>query len=150
MFLTVHAASGIVIGQYLQNPLLAFITGLIFHYIFDIIPHGDTRVLEKYKNPIHIALAGIIDLIVLLIFLIILLGLKVDLLNFSIISATFGAMLPDILQAFYYIYRGKIFTKTQYIHNLFHDMISKKHDMTLIPGLIFQFIILILLTLIII
>jgi len=150
MFLTVHSATGVVIGQYISNPFIAFVIGLILHYIFDIIPHGDTKVDNKYKNPIHIALAGIIDLTVILFFFTFLLINKVDLLKPSIVMGVIGSTLPDILQAFYYVSRGKIFTRLQNFHNFWHDMISTKHDFNLPIGLIFQSIILIILTIIII
>jgi glucan phosphoethanolaminetransferase (alkaline phosphatase superfamily) len=150
MFLTVHAASGIVIGQYMTNPILAFIIGFILHYIIDMIPHGDTKVNSKYKNPIHIGTAALFDFIILFFILISLLFAKVNLFKPSIITGMLGAMLPDILQGFYYIYRGKFFKKMQNIHNFFHDAISQKYEMSFILGIIFQLIILIILIFIII
>ena len=150
MFLTVHVASGVIIGQYIANPLLAFIIGFILHYITDIIPHGDTSVAKKYKNPIHIATAALVDLIILLIVIVFLFLNQINLFKPSIMAGMLGAMLPDILQGFYYIYRGKVFKRLQNIHNLFHDAISKKYEMNFILGLIFQFIILIILIIIII
>ena len=56
MFLTVHSAVGLVIPHYVKNPFLAFFAGFILHYVFDIIPHGDTKIPKKYHNLIHIAL----------------------------------------------------------------------------------------------
>ena len=149
MFLTIHAASGIVIGQYVTTPIWAFIIGFILHYVFDIIPHGDTKVAEKYKNPIHIATAGLVDLIVLAFVIIFLIFTNVNLLKISIITGMAGAMLPDIFQGFYYLYRGRVFKRLQDIHNLFHDSISKKYEMNFIIGLIFQLLILFILIIII-
>jgi len=150
MFLTVHAATGIVIGQNISNPLLAFLIGFIIHYIFDIIPHGDTKVPKKYKNPIHIATAGLADLIILTAFIIFLFIIKIELLTPSILLAMLGSMLPDFLQAFYYIYRKTIFIKTQRIHEFLHDLISKKYEINFYLGLLFQISLLIFLTYIII
>lgn len=150
MFLTVHAATGIIIGQYVPNPLFAFIIGFVSHYIFDIIPHGDSKAPEKYKNPIHIAFAGIIDLVVLSLFLIFLFFNQVELLRLNILLAVLGSMLPDILQAFYFVYRKKIFKKLQIFHNFWHDLISHKYAFPLWLGLSFQLLLLIIFTIIII
>jgi len=150
MFLTVHSAIGIAIGQNISNPLFAFISGFILHYIFDIIPHGDTNVSPKYKNPIHIATAGIIDLIILAIYFIFLLFSQVHLLTISIIAAVIGSIIPDILQAFYYAISRKLFYRWQKFHTLIHDAISQKYELNFFLGLIFQIIILIIFTLIII
>ncbi len=150
MFLTVHAPTGIIIGQYISNPILAFIIGFIFHYILDMIPHGDTKIDSKYKNPIHIGTAALFDFILLFLVLILLFFSNVNLFKPSIITGMIGAMLPDILQGFYYIYRRKFFKKMQNIHIFFHDAISKKYEMNFVPGIIFQLIILIILIFIII
>ncbi len=150
MFLTVHTPLGIIIGQSVANPILAFVFGLISHYILDLIPHGDTKVPKKYLNPIHIAFAGLVDLFVILIYIIFLISLNVELLQLNIILAVFGSWVPDILQAFYFKYGGGILSKIQNFHNFWHNLISVKYQFNIITGFIFQFIVLILLTMIII
>jgi hypothetical protein len=150
MFLTVHTPLGIIIGQAVTNPLLAFLLGIVSHYLFDIIPHGDTNVPKKYLNPIHITLAGLIDLVVLAIYVIFLLSLNVEILSLNILLAVLGSWLPDILQAFYFKFQGKTLGRLQDFHNFFHDLISNKYQFQLIHGLIFQIIVLVFLTIIII
>ena len=148
MFLTVHGAIGIIIGQRITSPWLAFILGFIFHYIFDIIPHGDTKFPKRYYNVIYASLAGIIDLIVLAIFMIFI-GTKVEILKINILLAITGSLVPDILQAVYFISRQKILGSLKKIHDFFHSLISKKIELGFITGIIFQILLLILLTFII-
>jgi hypothetical protein len=150
MFLTVHTPLGIIIGQGVASPILAFVVGLISHYLFDLIPHGDTKVPQKYLNSIHIAFAGLVDLFFVAIYIIILFFLNVEFLKISIIFAILGSWFPDILQAFYFKFQGKILGKLQDFHNFFHNLISIKYQFKLIHGLIWQFIILIILTVILI
>jgi hypothetical protein len=144
MFLTVHGAIGIIIGQRISNPLLAFVVGFISHYIFDIIPHGDTRAPEKWKNIIHTAFAALIDLIILIIF-ILWLGIKVDILNLNTALAFFGSIIPDFLQGFYFLTNKKKFVRFQEVHNFFHFLLTKNSDFNLLTGMILQTIFFILL-----
>lgn len=150
MFITVHAASGIIIGQYIGNPWLAFLIGFISHIILDIIPHGDTQVAEKYKNPIHIGAAALLDFIILFFLLVFLLVVKIDLFQPSIIMGMIGAMLLDIFQGIYYLTRNKTFKKLQNFHHLFHNAISQKHELNFFVGLALQIVLLIIFTTIII
>ena len=41
MFITVHAAAATALSRYATIPLLAFVLGLLSHFILDMIPHGD-------------------------------------------------------------------------------------------------------------
>jgi len=144
MFLTVHGAIGIIIGQHIKSPVLAFLAGFISHYLSDIIPHGDTNAPEKWKNPIHIATAAFIDSIILLVFLLYL-GTKVNILNLATVSAFFGSLLPDFLQGFYFLSNKKIFRRHQSFHNFFHFLIAEKFEWKFNQGIIFQLIIFIIL-----
>jgi len=144
MFLTVHGAIGIIIGQQIKNPLFAFLAGFFSHYLFDLIPHGDTKAPEKWKNPIHIATAALIDLILLIIFLLYL-GTKIQILNLNTALAFFGAVLPDFLQGFYFLSNKKIFKVHQNIHNFFHFLLADRWEWKFSTGIIFQMIIFIFL-----
>jgi hypothetical protein len=149
MFLTVHSATGLLIGQYVKNPLLAFLGGFISHYIFDIIPHGDTQVPKQYQNLVYITLAGIIDLAAMISYLLIFMLFTNHLLSLSQIFAILGCLLPDCLQFIYYLYpRQKTIRKIQSIHNLFHELITKKFEFSLTTGLIFQLIFFVILLII--
>jgi len=149
MFLTVHGALGILIGRSVKNPILAFGLGFISHYLFDIIPHGDTKAPQKWKNPIHMALAALIDLTILTVSLI-WLGTKINILTPSIALACLGALLPDFLQGFYFLSNRKLFKKWQKYHDCFHLLISKNWEWNFFLGLALQIIFYIILVSIII
>lgn len=150
MFLTVHSAVGVIIGQNISHPLLAFVTGFILHYIFDMIPHGDSFLSQKYKGTKYLILAGLIDLLVLTILLFGLFYLKPNLLNFNVIFAIAGSMFPDVLQAFYYISNKRLFFRWQKLHDFLHNLVSKKHEINFYLGILIQIFILIILTYIIV
>ena len=142
MFLTVHSAAGLALAQYIKNPLLAFITGFISHYIFDIIPHGDTNAPKKYYNIIYLTTIGIFDLAVTSSFFLLLMLFRNKLLTLAEICAIVGSLMPDGLQVLYFIFpRQKHLLKIQKIHKFFHDLISKKLEFSLPVGIIFQLII---------
>ncbi|HDQ22912.1 MAG TPA: hypothetical protein ENN28_02955 [Candidatus Uhrbacteria bacterium] len=149
MFLTVHGTIGILIGQKITSPWLAFILGFVFHYIFDMIPHGDTKAPKKYYNIVYACLAGIFDLL-LLAFLIIFISSQTDIFKISVLFAISGSLLPDILQALYFISREKMFKFSKKTHDYFHNLISQNFELSFAAGLIFQLIIVIILTKIII
>jgi len=48
MFLTIHAASGLVIGKYTGSVLPAFLIGFVSHIILDMIPHDPVE-MDKWK-----------------------------------------------------------------------------------------------------
>ena len=50
MFLTTHAATGLLASQHLSSPMIAFIVGLGIHFIMDIIPHGDEEFAERGRD----------------------------------------------------------------------------------------------------
>ncbi|MCX6746410.1 MAG: hypothetical protein NTX00_05400 [Candidatus Parcubacteria bacterium] len=144
MFLTVHGAIGIIIGQRVSNPVLAFIFGFISHYLFDIIPHGDTNAPKKWNNLIHLALIALIDISVMIL-LILGMGLKVNLHQWSVIFGFLGAVLPDFLQGFYFLSGKKWFKRHQKVHNFFHFLIAEKYEWNFYTGLVLQLIFFILL-----
>ncbi|NQU77838.1 hypothetical protein HQ544_04030 [Candidatus Falkowbacteria bacterium] len=100
MFLTVHAAAGILIGQQLQNPILAFLIGLFSHFLIDVVPHGDKEldiwlkhgnIKKRIKN---IVLTDIVIATVLSIYFI----YKIDVnYAYAMTAAIIGSTLPDVL-----------------------------------------------------
>src|SRR3989338_6826145 len=47
MYLTIHAAAGALIGNYVNQSLIAFIFGLFSHFLLDLIPHNDGDIPTK-------------------------------------------------------------------------------------------------------
>ncbi|MCX6744444.1 MAG: hypothetical protein NTX82_02880 [Candidatus Parcubacteria bacterium] len=146
MFLTVHSAVGLTIANYIKNPLLAFFVGFILHYVFDIIPHGDTQIPKKYHNIVYITLAGFLDLAVLTSFLLILMLGQAKFLTWTQIAAISGSVIPDLIQFIYFLHpRQKHLLRIQKVHDFFHGLITNKKNFGLIPGLILQIILFLIL-----
>jgi len=148
MFLTVHSAAGLVASQYIANPILAFIIGFILHYFFDIIPHGDSKIPKRYWNVVYITFAGIIDILVLTIFVTLLMVKTGQILTITKAMAILGSILPDCLQFIYFLLpKNQLLKKINKFHNYFHDLLYPKFEIGLIPGIILQIIIFSFLTL---
>jgi len=151
MLLTVHAATGVLIGQKMKYWWLAFIIGFVLHFILDLIPHGDQKLIEGYRTkhkPRHIVQLILIDLTICIAFSIYwLLKFHDNLLYFtSIYMGLAGALLPDLLVGIHEIY-PKLFKRFHKFHSYIHDKFpTKKINLPL--GLMIQIVfIVILLTL---
>ena len=128
MYLTVHAAAGALIGNQINNALLAFILGFLSHFILDRIPHKDPASPEdflestlKLSKKMKQFIAIVIIDIALLSFLT-LLFFKRDIFIYAspVAFGIFGAILPDILAGFYILTGNKYLKKFQKIHNAIH------------------------------
>jgi len=112
MFITAHAAIATVIGRQVNNSLLAFLIGLISHFIFDLIPHGDSKLGQRFwgerlkflkdrREFKFMAIYGSLDSLTLAFYLIFIFK------NFefaradNVIWAIIGSILPDVLVAIY-------------------------------------------------
>lgn len=112
MVLATHAIVGAVFGKLIPNPFLAFFAGFLSHFLLDAIPHWHYPLRSKVKQSLYrdedmvIGRAFLIDLFVIGFDFAI--GIGVAILIFqgwdgflhpslSILSAAFGAILPDIL-----------------------------------------------------
>lgn len=127
MFLTVHASSGIIAGILIQNPVLAFITGFISHFIIDAIPHGDTAFQHEKNEKERIkvmAAAAIIDGLILVIYLCTIFYYHPELLIWSVVAGILGAIIPDFLMGLYMLTKIKIiwpFYRINYYTHYFED-----------------------------
>jgi hypothetical protein len=154
MFITIHAATGALIGTELANPVLAFAVSFILHFLIDIIPHGDRELGKKFFGLINkkiseeekiksLAAYGIIDYIVLIFFLLFMFKnfsfAKVD----GVIWGIIGGILPDLLVALF------VLTKTKYLkwffdfHKWNHHLVIGKlsNDISLKNGMLMQLVI---------
>lgn len=154
MFITIHAATGALIGTELSNPLIAFGIGFILHFLMDIIPHGDRELGKKFFGLLNkrlseeeklrsLAAYGLIDYIILVFF--ILYAFK----NFSfakddgVIWAMVGSIIPDLLVALYMLTKTKwlkwFFDFHYWVHHLIINKL--KNDIPLKVGIAMQVII---------
>lgn len=137
MFITVHAAVATLAGTQITNPVLAFFAGAGLHFIFDIIPHGDSQLgkkfwglkVKKFKETEKlkaIMLYGSLDSCALVIYLIYLFKnfdfAKAD----SISTAILGGVLPDLLVVFYQFTKIKGLKWFYDFHNRIHNLLINK------------------------
>jgi len=102
MFLTTHAAAGILLSRHLDQPWSVFGLAFLSHFILDFIPHGDSELYrdedwrsnKKYR---WVALVNAIDLICLLGLIFWSLVYVPDLNQRLLFLGILGAIIPDFL-----------------------------------------------------
>lgn len=100
MYLTTHAAVGVLISQAVNRPAEAFVLAFVSHFVLDFVPHGDEDVggwvRKSPKNALLIAGADI----VLIFGLLFALYTTQNLPTMARVSAgIIGAVLPDFLSS---------------------------------------------------
>jgi len=151
MFLTVHAATGIIIGQTINNSVFAFIFGFIFHFLLDMIPHGDQHLLHRERKARIKLLATLasIDAVVMGIFLAFIFNLNLNLNYLPVAFGIAGSILPDFFAGLGELANGKIkiLAKFKKIHlDLHYFPLFEKFAPNLKTGFVMQVIILAILT----
>jgi len=152
MYLTIHAAAGVLIGSYINQPIISFILGFISHFFLDMLPHYDGDIptkghtakslRKKYFNKI-IALIYF-DISLAIIVAAALLTNNIHFLTRPIIWGIAGALLPDILQAASFFWqKNKFLKKFNQFHNFIHY--SPQNQISLILGHATQILTLIIL-----
>jgi hypothetical protein len=147
MFLSNHAISGALIGIFITNPILAAILGFFSHFLLDIIPHGDSKLIEEPKKKI-LLIAGIDFMFITGVGIVTLIFIP-HLITVSIFLGAFFAMVPDALQLPYFISKKKYFNRYKKIHQAIHDCIAKKYELPLYGGVLFQIILFVLMGIIV-
>lgn len=102
MFLTTHAAAGILISHYTTNPSVVFGLSFASHFVLDFFPHGDEhlyhdhdwQVNKKFKWPVFINLLDLIGLVGLIFWAI---NNPGDTTSRLMMIAIIGSILPDFL-----------------------------------------------------
>jgi hypothetical protein len=148
MFLSTHALAGIIISQHVHSVPVAFGLGVLSHYILDMIPHGDERLADWVrKKPFRrFALTFLTDMAFLGLF-IFTVHVKGEWPTPNVaLAAIIGAMLPDLIWAFYDAYRNflmrhfpnarkiiqdvtrleSFFSHHERLHRWFHAYIEKR------------------------
>jgi len=151
MFITVHAATAMVVGSKIQSAPLAFLISFLLHFVFDIIPHGDKELGKKFfgldlrKFREHddfraIALYGTLDACFLAVFLAFMFKNFAFVRDDTIIWAIIGGILPDILVAFYKLTNSKYLRWFYNLHNRNHLWLldKMKKDLSVKLGIIWQ------------
>ncbi len=158
MYLTTHAAVGILISEAVKNPTEAFFFAFASHFVLDIIPHGDEHVEEWARKKSRYALFVAVVDIGLLTALLGSLYTTNNLPRVALLSAgIIGSILPDFLSIVFpvihqytnwfflirlfhwaqrklglpYLWRGH-----NWFHHVMHRVIHKRISLT--KGLIMQ------------
>lgn len=141
MLLSVHATVGAIIGENVNTPLLAFVLAFISHFLLDIIPHGDAKLIKDYRDDFKkkgVYYLIIFDLISTVILLTLLFYFHKISWGRKVMWGIIGGILPDIMVAGHEI-KEKYFKRWHKIHNWMHDRINWSIPLKL--GIIVQIII---------
>jgi len=141
MFLTVHTTAAIVLTQRIANPWLAFLIGLLSHFVLDAIPHGDKDFVGadgRITTKKFFTLA-IIDIAITVIWVGFLFGQNHYTHFYPALAAVIGSILPDFIMGIYLTTKNKLFRWGFNLNEKSHQIIKK--NLTLNQGLILQFLI---------
>ncbi|MEI6288389.1 MAG: hypothetical protein WCP18_02260 [bacterium] len=154
MFLTVHAAASAYIGKKVPNVFLAFIVAFFFHFIFDMIPHGDEKLgrtflgfkIREHEDFKFMAMYGSVDTFFMAMFLLFLFKNFQFARDDSVIWAIIGGILPDILVALSKLTNNKFLNWFANKHMDIHHYLMGEYkvDVSLKTGMILQFFLMIL------
>lgn len=145
MMMALHAPAGAFIGETLNSSLLAFILGIISHFIMDIIPHGDLEVIkdyEKEKNVKKHLKVLILDAVLTITIIYLIFETSVFTNSQAVSWGIIGALLPDLLVGFYEATNFKLLKYIKIFHTKNHTLIKK--DFSQKTGLILQLIVFII------
>ena len=130
MTLTTHTTIGALIGKATGNPLLAFIFGILSHYLVDIIPHGDTGLsdsfrIKKTRRKKAVAYA-MVDACVAIFFILLIANTKEFASTTALTWGIIGAILPDLLVGLHDLTKSRLLHWHNQVHFFFHDLVVKR------------------------
>ena len=148
MFITAHSSVAVFLGLQVANPVLAFVLGMVSHFVFDIIPHGDRGMARTRLNPerrlpevvdarerCKFLLIAVVDNLIALAMLVWLSRL-LPVTSLPVLLAVFGAALPDALQGVTAFTRFRFLDAYTRLHHRIHFLLPR--DVSLGWGLILQ------------
>lgn len=130
MTLTTHATLGAVLAKVTGNPLLAFILGLVSHFIVDMIPHGDTGISDNFrihKRRRKRAVAYVaVDAVIAILFVLLIANNR-DIQSVRTFTwGIIGGVLPDLLVGLYDLTKSPLLRWFYKMHFFFHDFFVKR------------------------
>jgi hypothetical protein len=140
MLIASHIIVAGYVGEMIGNPFLAFLVGIIIHFLLDSIPHYDTTDNGKItKRQLALTVTDGFVGIILIVFL-----LKADLgLKSPFFWGAFGGIFPDILDNVPFwqkAFRNTVFGKK--FHKFHEDIQSVR--LAPVPGLLVQAIVIVI------
>lgn len=142
MFITPHTSVAIWISTKINDPILAFILGVVSHFILDIIPHGDenfaSHISTRRQIVIFYVKLAFIDLVLAsgLLYFFVIHGPEVN--YYVLTAAVLGAWLPDFLWMLIDYFNFSKFHWYVIYHERIHNLIGWKYS--IIYGLPFQIV----------
>lgn len=124
MIVAVHTIAGGVVGELTDNWFLAFVLGIILHFLFDAVPHYDSVDNHRWswKQIAYTSLDFIVSFV--LIFFVLNQPLNFSWVKTPFFWGAFGGFLPDLLdnvpfwsEAFR---TSKLGSKIHYFHEIIH------------------------------
>lgn len=148
MFITAHSSVAIFLGLQVGNPVLAFVLGMVSHFVFDIIPHGDRGMVKTRINPER-RLPEVADVYekrkflliaavdnVLAVGMLLWLSRMLPIASAPVLFAVVGAALPDALQGVTAFTRFRFLDAYTRMHHRIHFLLPR--DISLAQGLVLQ------------
>jgi len=151
MYLTVHAAAGAAVGQFMPNVWAAFAAGFVSHFILDMIPHGDENIQhwKFFRTKLRRTIAAaLIDFAVLLATFCYWLTTNTVEQIPGIMYGAAGSILPDALWGLHELTGSPLLKWYRALHSATHRVIAKK--LTILQGFAIQIPLLLALTYIIV
>ncbi|MFA6410264.1 MAG: hypothetical protein WCW26_01675 [Candidatus Buchananbacteria bacterium] len=147
MFLTIHGAAGVLIGEQINNFWLALILGFISHFLIDLIPHGDVELLEDKNDRYHFSQKTVsllkkitlLDVATMFSFLTIYYWQGLISISWPVLGGLAGSILPDFLQGLYFLTRHPILKRYFKFHSDMH-FVLKNLLVSFKTGLAIQFL----------
>ena len=129
MTITTHTAIGAAIGFSLSHPVLGFAVGMLSHFAVDMIPHGDLKFSEQFKNKKRKAALAYttIDAVIALLLLLSLFNVGGFQNKQAFSAAIAGSIMPDLLVSVYYATKTKWLKWFVRLHFFFHDFFLRRY-----------------------
>lgn len=146
MLLGAHLITGAVAGEYVDDPFLAFVTGIVLHFILDSIPHFDTTDDGKItvRQVLLIGIDGTAGIAILFY------GYRdFSIHHWSYLAGALGGIFPDLIDNVPLWQKVVRSTKIGKKFNQFHTWIQWR-SLSPIPGLAVQYIVITVMVLILI
>lgn len=169
MFLTTHAAAGLLISQSVQNPLAVFSLSFAAHFVMDFIPHGDEELYHdeewmhqrRYRRALVVNAIDVIGLTLMIVWAT---YHPADIDGRNMLLGILGGVLPDFLSFLFPVIHQRLswlflvrwlYTLTKptglrylvrgqnWIHNFLHHEIIRR-DVPFRVGLLMQLIIIVI------
>lgn len=148
MYLTVHASIGAAIGGSVSHPSLAFLLGIVSHFILDKIPHADPGGANHFEGRNIFPLTKSAKRFLAIVLIDTLLAAATTLFlirampnaSLSLLFGVIGSILPDYLFGLYFLTKWKLLKSFQMFHHRIHFP-HKQYRVQVFPGTLIQILV---------